>query len=64
MDGSPSSIVMMGFGNGTYAGSPGLVTTMGFGVGEEVVPDEPSPEIIATYSIKVKRTDSYEVRVR
>ena len=33
MTGSPSSIVMLGFGNGTFAGSPSLIVTMGFGIG-------------------------------
>lgn len=36
MDGSPSSIIMLGLGNGTFDGSPSLVLTLGFGVGEEV----------------------------
>jgi hypothetical protein len=34
MDGSPSSITMLGLGNGTFAGSPSLVLTLGLGVGE------------------------------
>ena len=34
MDGSPSSIIMLGLGNGTFAGSPSLVLTLGLGVGE------------------------------
>jgi hypothetical protein len=37
MDGSPSSIIMLGLGNGTFAGSPGLVLTLGLGSGEAVV---------------------------
>ena len=37
MDGSPSSIVMLGLGNGTFDGSPGLIVTLGFGQGEEVI---------------------------
>jgi hypothetical protein len=32
MDGSPSSVIMTGFGNGTFAGSAGLVLTLGFGI--------------------------------
>ena len=36
MTGSPSSIVMLGFGNGTFAGSPSLVVTLGFGTGFDV----------------------------
>lgn len=35
MDGSPSSIVMLGLGNGTFNGSSSLVVMLGFGVGEE-----------------------------
>lgn len=38
MDGSPSSIIMLGLGNGTFNGSPSLVVTLGFGVGTPVVP--------------------------
>lgn len=34
MDGSPSSIIMLGLGNGTFAGSPSLMITMGYGIGE------------------------------
>lgn len=34
MDGSPSSVVSLGFGSW---GSPGLVLTLGFGQGEEAV---------------------------
>jgi hypothetical protein len=37
MDGSPSSIVMFGLGNGTFAGSPSLLITRGLGVGDEAV---------------------------
>ncbi len=43
MTGSPSSIIMLGLGNGTFAGSPSLLVTLGFGqsavVVVEVVPD-------------------------
>lgn len=31
MTGSPSSVIMVGFGNGTFSGSPSLVVTLGFG---------------------------------
>lgn len=31
--GSPSSIVMLGMGNGTFDGSPSLIVTLGFGIG-------------------------------
>ncbi len=34
MDGSPSSVISLGFGSW---GSPGLVLTLGFGQGEEAV---------------------------
>jgi hypothetical protein len=37
MDGSPSSIIMLGLGNGTFDGSPSLVVTGGFGIGVAVV---------------------------
>ncbi len=33
MAGSPSSIVMGGFGNGSFAGSPSLIIEFGFGAG-------------------------------
>ena len=33
MNGSPSSVLTLGFGNGTFAGSPSLVVTLGYGVG-------------------------------
>lgn len=33
MDGSPSSIIMFGLGNGTFDGSPSLLITRGLGVG-------------------------------
>jgi hypothetical protein len=32
MNGSPSSIVMFGLGNGTFAGSPSLLVTRGLGI--------------------------------
>ena len=32
--GSPSSIVMLGFGNGTFNGSPSLICTLGYGSAE------------------------------
>jgi hypothetical protein len=32
MNGSPSSIVMFGLGNGTFAGSPSLLITRGLGI--------------------------------
>ena len=34
MTGSPSSIIMLGLGNGTFAGSPSLLITLGYGVGD------------------------------
>lgn len=36
MNGSPSSIVMFGLGNGTFDGSPSLMITRGLGVGAEL----------------------------
>lgn len=33
MDGSPSAIITLGFGNGTFAGTPSLIVTMGYGIG-------------------------------
>ena len=33
MVGSPSSVIMTGLGNGTFAGSPSLLVTLGFGIG-------------------------------
>lgn len=30
---SPSSIITLGYGNGTFAGSPSLIVTAGYGVG-------------------------------
>ena len=33
MTGSPSSIIMLGLGNGTFAGSPSLLVTLGYGIG-------------------------------
>lgn len=36
--GSPSAIITLGFGNGTFAGSPSLIVTLGYGVGEAVAP--------------------------
>ena len=57
MDGSPSSIVMGGFGNGTFAGSPSLVVTMGFGVGDAVITDD--PEIAQTW-IELYRGTTWE----
>jgi hypothetical protein len=32
MNGSPSSIIMFGLGNGTFAGSPSLLITRGLGI--------------------------------
>jgi hypothetical protein len=34
MDGSASSVIMFGLGNGTFAGSPSLLVTRGLGIGE------------------------------
>ena len=31
---SPSSVITMGFGNGTFNGSPSLIVTLGYGIGE------------------------------
>lgn len=31
MVGSPSSIIMLGLGNGTFPGSPSLILTLGYG---------------------------------
>jgi hypothetical protein len=39
MDGSPSSIITLGLGNGTFNGSPSLVVTLGFGVGDATEPE-------------------------
>ena len=36
MNGSPSSIITLGYGTGTFAGSPSLVVTLGYGVGAAV----------------------------
>ena len=33
MNGSPSSIIMFGLGNGTFNGSPSLLITRGLGIG-------------------------------
>jgi hypothetical protein len=33
MDGSPSSVIMFGLGNGTFDGSPSLMVTRGLGAG-------------------------------
>lgn len=41
MDGSPSSIIMLGLGNGTFNGSPSLMVTLGYGVGDEVIVVDP-----------------------
>lgn len=30
---SPSTVITMGYGNGTLAGSPSLVVTLGYGAG-------------------------------
>ena len=32
MDGSPSSLITLGLGTGTFSGSPGLVVTLGLGI--------------------------------
>jgi hypothetical protein len=37
VNGSPSAIITMGYGTGTFNGSPSLVVTLGYGVGEVVV---------------------------
>lgn len=37
MVGSPSSIVMLGLGNGTFNGSPSLIVTGGYGIAAPVV---------------------------
>lgn len=36
MDGSPSSVVTLGYGNGTFAPEIGLVVTLGYGIGTDV----------------------------
>lgn len=46
MDGSPSSIIMLGFSNGTFSGSPSLMVTMGYGIADEI-PD-PIPSVTIT----------------
>lgn len=61
MDGSPSSIIMFGLGNGTFNGSPSLLITRGLGVGEEVaVPDPPS--INKTFSITRTVNETFATR--
>jgi hypothetical protein len=34
MDGSPSAIITLGLGTGTFTGSPSLVLTLGLGVAD------------------------------
>lgn len=41
--GSPSSITMLGFGNGTFPGSPSLIVTLGFGSGSAPPVEEGLP---------------------
>lgn len=35
MNGSPSSVITLGFGTGTFAPVVGLVVTLGFGIGSQ-----------------------------
>ena len=46
MDGSPSSIVMLGLGNGTFNGSPSLIVTGGYGIAAPVVSTAPAIRIV------------------
>lgn len=34
---SPSTVITMGFGNGTLTGSPSLIITLGYGSGAAVI---------------------------
>jgi len=55
MDGSPSSLIMLGLGNGTFDGSPGLVLTLGLGIGEGV-----STTLVGTWSNVMRISNSNE----
>lgn len=46
MNGSPSSIVMFGLGNGTFNGSPSLLITRGLGIGEAGSPKFPVSSLL------------------
>jgi hypothetical protein len=35
MIGSPSAILTLGYGNGSFVSSPSLVLSMGYGIGEQ-----------------------------
>lgn len=35
---SPSTVITLGYGNGTLTGSPALVLTLGYGIGEALAP--------------------------
>lgn len=34
---SPSTVITMGYGNGTLAGTPSLVLTLGYGIGAAII---------------------------
>ena len=42
MDGSPSAIITLGLGTGSFAPEVGLILTLGFGAGEASIVVEPT----------------------
>jgi len=53
MTGSPSAIITLGYGNGTFDGEPSLILSLGYGAGDAV------PDSIVFYldrELEVNRT--------